>query len=110
MVSVDELLADEKGIFDGALVCFRSTKYLDGFVLISRWNEELRTAYLFAHSEPYTSQKGNREPFFPEAVFEPVAVSEQTPERLMSIYAENDKQPDFRSKILFQHLLYVLED
>ena len=92
---------------EDSLVCFRFDMD-EEWILISRWTTEIKEAYLFAHSEPYTSQKGNTEPLFPEAVYEKIPLTEQTPEKLREFYQRSEKSPTFRTKIHSHELVYVL--
>ncbi len=99
---------DYREVREGAVVCFRNR--VDGeFVLISRWTREISEAYRFAHSEPYTPAKGNREPVFPDAIYESVEVPLQTVDRLKDLYGRLERKP-FRTKIHDHELFMVLEE
>lgn len=100
---------------ENSVVCFRYSNFDDpedivrsDVILMSRWTREIKSLYEFTHSEPYTPEKGNREPVFPQAVYKFVKLSDQTPENLKRIYLESQKEP-IRTKIQSCHLLFILE-
>ena len=95
----------------GSLVCFRWNEGYEGMYLflMCKLTPELVNAYYFAHSEPYTSEKGNREPIFPEAVYEKMETKNPIIESLMRTYDHNSKRKDFKCKIINHDFYGVLE-
>ena len=100
---------ETQDITENSIVCFRREKDPEE-VLMARWTSELRTAYEFAHSLPYTPQKGNREPIFPEAVWRIIPVVDQTLTNLIRVYSESKKDAKFRTKIHSYNLLCLLTE
>ena len=103
---------------EGSIVCFRGIGYfgLDNVndfyrrdVLITRLNAEIAEAYKFVHSKPYTPEKGNGEPIFPEAILEVVRLEDQTSKNLMEIYSRSKKKP-IRCKMHNFEFFMVLEE
>lgn len=104
---------DPAEVPDNSIVCFKR-EY--GWFLFARWTLELREDYEFAHSMPYTSQKGNREPTFQEALFihssdiPPPRPKDSDPtlEELKTAYRVNPHR-QVRTKIIDGILMCVIE-
>lgn len=93
-----------------SIVCFEYLNTVHDskkWVLISRWTEKIKEDYLFAHSQPYTSEKGNREPDFPDAIYEYVDSDKMDPKSLMEIYRKKEKGP-YKTKIHDHRFFCVL--
>lgn len=107
------------------IVCFKHSDFntpeeiaKSEWILFARWTAEIRDIYIFAHSKPYTGEKGNQEPIFQDAVYTSVPVVLQEKELLQRVYdasdkkrwGENTERGSFKTKIHSCHLLYLLEE
>lgn len=106
---LESIIAED--IPENSIVCFKyvGSKSDDHvFILFSKWTPEIKSDYIFAHSQPYTSEKGNKEPIFPDAMYGYLKHEEQNIDDLRKIYEESEKGP-YKTKIHDHKLICVLE-